>query len=498
MKAIRYALFILLQFSLHAIDFQSHLKEGWYPQETAALNKALDEHDISAAQKYAAAIKPSTIRALIAPHAGISFSGDIAAAVYRLASRQTKRIIILAPDHSGKTDGIALPDFTRYAVPNGTLSLDMPLIKALKHSAMFHQESGIFTTEHSLEMQLPFIARYFPKVKIAPLIVGSLNCQRASQIANILKKYIDKQTLVVVSSDFIHYGNRFGFAPFADHQQLRTRHINSQAIELIEHQRCAPFEQFMQNSHATICGSNPIKLLLALAQQNAFGSIEARLIAYGSSSDNAIDDFVTYAGIVFTNQKLAQQPIDQQLTQQEKRNLLEEARNVLMHMFDTDYDPARYYPIGSRGVMQQLGAFATLRTANDKLRGCIGRILSSEPLYKTIATITKDAAINDSRFAPITKQEASSLSIKLSVLSKPKMIKNYNDIALGTDGIILARNGKSALFLPEVATEQNWNINQTLSQLAQKAGLDKDAWKQKGTHFQIFNTIEIPSSKNPT
>lgn len=497
MKFLRYYLILLLHLPLFAAEKQSHLADGWYPHDPAKLAQALAEHDTNAASSYDAAVNPTAVKALIAPHAGISYSGDIAAAVYRLANPQTRRVIILAPDHSGKTNGIALPPFNHYAIANGTLKVDTLFVKKLQRHPIFSYQETAFAPEHSLEMQLPFIARYMPGAKIVPLIVGPIRCMQADDVATILKKHIDKQTLVVVSTDFVHYGTRFNFAPFTDHQQLRTRHLNSQAIELIEQQRCGPFEHFMQQSHATICGSNPLKVLLALLHANAFGAVEPRLIAYGSSSDTATDDFVTYVGMIFTTQKVATLPINEQLTQQEKRNLFGQAQNTLTHMLEPNFDEQLYYPIRSFGVTRNLGAFTTLRTQDGSLRGCIGRILASDPLYKTIATVTQDTALRDSRFNPVTQQEIPGLSLKLSVLSKPKKIKSYTGIELGKHGIILKGNGRSAVFLPEVATEQKWNIDQTLSQLAQKAGLDKDAWKLKDTEFQVFSTVDIPASKNP-
>ena len=480
--------FNTLYASIYAFSF--HLSPEWYPSTKSALNAQLATLKKQAQENYNASIKPGSVRAIIAPHAGISYSGIIASSVYRLAAYGIRRVIILAPDHSGSLKGVAFPSFSRYQLPNGSLTLDGKCLRNLAQHNLFTPNNDIFQQEHALEMQLPFIRYYIPHAQIVPLIIGSITCLQADQITQHIAECITDHTLVVVSTDFIHYGKKFGFTPFEDNHQLKIRALDSQLVQLIEKGECIPFEQFISQTNATICGKNPIMVLLALLHNNAFGPLEPRLIAYATSAKNSDDDSVSYVGMLFTKEKLSSLPIANQLTQQEKKGLSKEGHDILNHLYDTNFDATLLYPIKSFGVRQKRGAFATLKKGN-ALRGCIGHIFSSKPIYQTIKDITREAALHDPRFSPVTQKEISDLNLKLSILSPLHSIKTTKEIILGKHGIILEYGNKSALFLPEVAKEMNWNLAETLSQLSQKAGLPSDAWQKKGVTFKIFETADI-------
>jgi AmmeMemoRadiSam system protein A len=105
--------------------------------------------------------------------------------------------------------------------------------------------------------------------------------------------------------------------------------------------------------------------------------------------------------------------------------------------------------------------------------------------------MTKAAAFEDSRFSPVTADELNDITITISVLTPAKPIASYNDIVLGRDGIILTNGAQSALFLPHVATEFKWDLPTTLTQLSEKAGLNPDAWKNKETTYQTFESIDF-------
>ncbi len=477
--------------SVERIEKAPHLAGSWYPVVVQNLEKAVASAATEAQQRYYAKVSPGTVRALISPHAGIAYSGAIAASVYALAQNSVKRIIILAPDHSESFEGIATSSFDQFAIPTGIISVDKKTVTKLLQHRFFKQNDEIFTKEHSLEMQLPFIHHFLEGVLIIPLIVGKVNCMQSHDLAKALKPYIDNQTLVAATSDFIHYGKQFGFAPFSSNQQNLIRSMDSQLVSLIEKGQCDPFTDYIEKSGATICGSNPIKILMSLIQMDAFGPVEPRLIAYDRSGKFDQDDSVSYVGMIFTTEKLETLPPINMLTQQEQRNLFKQAQDTLKNMFDPEYNPHLHLPIQSFGVIQPKGAFTTLRTQDDKLRGCIGRIITPEPLYKTIATVTADAAIKDSRFAPVTKKEAPFLKMNLSILSSPHPIDSYKNIVIGKHGIILKKDGKSAVFLPEVPGDFNWGLEQTLSQLAIKAGLAADVWKDPETIFEVFESLNI-------
>ena len=132
------------------------------------------------------------------------------------------------------------------------------------------------------------------------------------------------------------------------------------------------------------------------------------------------------------------------------------------------------------------GGFVTLRKRG-MLRGCIGYILPIEPLQDTIAKMAVSAATQDHRFPSVSLDEMKEIDIEISVLSIPRRVQSVDEIVMGTHGVIVRRGGRQGVFLPQVATETGWDRETFLENLcAGKAGLPKDAWKDKDTELLIF------------
>lgn len=493
-------LFSLLFLCLSAQAHTHHLDASWYPQQPAELKKTIQKLFAQAEQHYDAILDPKKIRAILVPHAAYAYSGTVAASVYRLLDAATiDKVILLAPAHTASYTGIALPSFDTYQTPLGNVSISTEDVHILEQEPLCFIHNTAFDQEHSLEIQLPLLQSVInKKTPIIPLLVGKLGVDSSRKLAKIIKPLITPRTLVIISSDFTHYGKAFDFTPFRDNVYARIRHLDGQAITIIQEQKLEPFKKFIEKTGATICGIYPLYLFLALCELNAFGALEPRLIAYDTSNKDTknVQHSVSYVGMLFTHERLASRPFEQQLTQYEQRSLYQEARDVLENMFkDSNNVPAELlFTLPSYGLSRPLGAFTTLKKktkAGEELRGCIGRIVTSEPLYKTIAQVTQDTALHDSRFTPVTQQELPTLSLSLSVLSPTKSISSYRDIIVGTHGVILDHHGASAVFLPEVAPEFGWTREQMLEQLSLKAGLPADAWRQKDTHFEVFTSISI-------
>jgi AmmeMemoRadiSam system protein A len=138
----------------------------------------------------------------------------------------------------------------------------------------------------------------------------------------------------------------------------------------------------------------------------------------------------------------------------------------------------------SEGLGEKRGAFVTL-TAQGRLRGCIGYIQGFKPLAQAVADNARSSAVADPRFPPVEFHELTGLNIEISALTPLWEVDSYQDIQVGKHGILLEKNGHQAVFLPQVATEQGWNLETTLTQLATKAGLGPDDWRQ-GANFQVF------------
>ncbi|MCK5155891.1 MAG: AmmeMemoRadiSam system protein A [Spirochaetales bacterium] len=138
------------------------------------------------------------------------------------------------------------------------------------------------------------------------------------------------------------------------------------------------------------------------------------------------------------------------------------------------------------------GVFVTLKKKDSipeelALRGCIGNILGKYPLYESIRRLAVEAAVEDPRFQPVNSiEELGSLIIEISILTIPKQIVSYKEIVVGRDGILLHCQGHTAVFLPQVAVEQEWSLEETLTHLSLKAGLGVKAWKDPYCQFHVF------------
>jgi len=136
-------------------------------------------------------------------------------------------------------------------------------------------------------------------------------------------------------------------------------------------------------------------------------------------------------------------------------------------------------------LKQESHTFVTLKKNGD-LRGCIGAIFADRPLGETLRAMAIQSAFFDPRFSPVEAEELPRIAIEISILTTPAPVARWHDIVIGRDGMILSLRGRQALFLPQVAPEQGWDIETTLTYLAQKAGLPRDAWRDEACKFQTF------------
>ena len=174
-------------------------------------------------------------------------------------------------------------------------------------------------------------------------------------------------------------------------------------------------------------------------------------------------------------------------TLEEKKILLKTARQSIKSIFTREKITKSNYtehPIFN----SHCGAFVTL-TQDGILRGCIGYIISDNPLFQTIREAAIHAAVDDPRFLPIKENEVDKLSIEISILSEPFALKNYDEIEIGKHGLILEENGRRGLLLPQVPIEHKMNRDQFLDAICQKAGFYVSYWKTKQLHLNAFTAI---------
>jgi MEMO1 family protein len=402
---------------------------------------------------------------------------------------QYERIILLAPSHTQAFRGVIAPSASVYQTPLGTISIDTAAIQSLvAQSPLFMQQDALLEREHAIELELPYIQFFNTAGPVLPLIVGSFSDVEMTAAVAALKKIITPRTLVVISSDFIHYGPQYDFTPFADHQLLRIKQLDSAILWAIQKADRADFMRTVTQTNATVCGATPIAILLALIEQSAFGPVTTRLVSYDTSlrTTGSSDSLVTYAGLITTTETN-----NSTLSAYEKQSLLDYARATLENTFTKKVDERLLQPILTPLIAQKRGVFVTLYAPKKELRGCIGTIQPIKPIYQAVAEMARAAAFEDPRFPPVTAAELKNLKIEISILTEPRPIKSYKEIMLNTHGIILSNHGRSALFLPKVPQEFGFDLPQTLTELSKKAGLPSDAWQQPETTYQVFETIDF-------
>lgn len=184
------------------------------------------------------------------------------------------------------------------------------------------------------------------------------------------------------------------------------------------------------------------------------------------------------------------------LSDSDKVSLLRLARSAmeskLLRKSLPDFDDA---PENLKAVAS---CFVTLHTSDGNLRGCIGNIGAFEPLIMNILHNAVNSAFGDPRFAPVSsKEELDSLELEISVLSNPAEISSLDEFVIGKHGIIIQKNRRSAVFLPQVAPEQGWNKDMTLTHLSMKAGLAPDAWRDDDAVFSVFTATVFAEKDFP-
>jgi len=138
------------------------------------------------------------------------------------------------------------------------------------------------------------------------------------------------------------------------------------------------------------------------------------------------------------------------------------------------------------------GVFTSLYLRGE-LRGCVGYVLPTSPVYRAVAETARAAAFDDNRFPPVTADEAPHLEIELSILTPPEPI-HPEAIEVGRHGLLISQHGRRGLLLPQVPVERKWDRTTFLEQTCRKAGLPQDAWR-KGASILAFSA-EVFGDKN--
>jgi hypothetical protein len=452
---------------------------SWYPGDPADLTKAIDGY-LAKAPAPESSDKPI---ALISPHAGYRFSGPVAGMGYRyLQGHSYKRVILLAFSHrrSGQYEGVDLPgELTAYATPLGEVPIDREVCDQLLKNPVFVSNPGIDRGEHSLELQLPFLQRVLEDFTLIPMLVGRMSQDAYVDAARAIMPLLDDDTLLVASSDFTHFGPRYGYAPFSDDVENRIKKLADDAAAPILACDFDGFVSHLSKTQDTICGRGPVTLLLRLL--SIFQGGQGMRAGFDTSGNITGDwtNSVTYQSIVMTRRKGT-------LGERERAELLKLARRTA-----TAYLKGEKLPeVAADTLLPALRAsgacFVTLEN-NGRLRGCIGNMVADRPLYQAVIHNAVEAC-RDRRFVsnPVTAGELGELSVEISYLTPMKLITDPEKIIVGQHGMLITMGGYRGVLLPQVATRRAWTRDEFLANTCRKAGLPADAWKQPQAQIYSF------------
>ncbi len=482
----------------------------WYPSSPALLLATARNLMRQAAAAPRPAGRPL---ALVLPHAGWAYSGAVAAAACRLLPRGAfARVVVVAPSHHGAFAGYALDDAAAYRTPLGDVPVDRAAVERLKAPGLARVVAGVTGPEHAIEIELPFLQAALGRFSLVPVLVGRADAPEQRAFAERLAGLDDGRTLFVFSSDLTHYGPRFDYLPFGPTAgaHARIRALDEEALALLARRDAGGFRAFLARHDATICGRAGLATMLELLARIA-PEANATLLAHWAAGEmpGVRDDASVDYGALWYSREAGPAgpplrappraaPVDASappLPEAIGRTLVRVARGALEA--DLSNDTARLdaalRDLGDAPEASRLTAvFVTLKNTDPleiarvgDLRGCIGSVRAQRALGHDVVQAALDAALGDPRFPEVEARELGRLSVEVTVLSPIVPVASWRELKVGSHGIVLEKGGRRALFLPQVAAEQGWTLEETLDHLALKAGLSRGEWRD-GATFSAF------------
>jgi AmmeMemoRadiSam system protein B/AmmeMemoRadiSam system protein A len=411
-------------------------------------------------------------KAIISPHAGYFYSGQVAANGYKhVEGKDYNIVVVFAPCHRGMFDGVSIFNGKGYETPLGVVPINTDISEKLINSSnLINFIPQAHTQEHSLEVQVPFLQVVLKNFKLIPVLVGTQDFDQLHEVAKVFyEKLKNENVLYIASTDLSHF-----------YSSETANKLDSVAVTHIKNLDIKGFCNAVINGKTEACGAGPVSIILSLAKLYNWNRCE--ILKYADSGDVSGDktSVVGYlSAIIYKNSNSSQG-----LTDYEKDILKKIAKESIRaelfgEKFNLDYER-------TENLKQKRGAFVTLHK-NGNLRGCIGYIQGVDSLDTTVKKMAVSAAFEDPRFPSLNKDEFNDIDIEISALTPLKKIRDINEIEVGKHGILLVKGFNSGLLLPQVATEYGWDSLTFLDQTCVKAGLYPGCWKENDTEIYIFS-----------
>ncbi len=493
----RFVFFMIFFLLTAGICFAKYadLAGSWYTSDSSELRKELT--------KYLTETKVPKIKGdvigVISPHAGFRYSGSVAAYSYNILKQKKPSLVILIGfSHKKLYPGkVAAITDEYFSTPLGRIKIDTSFTESLMkdNEDLIIKSPDIFSSENAIEMQIPFIQLTAPDAKLVALALcdqRKSNCDKLSEI--LFEKLKTRSDYILISSsDMCHY---------LTYNNARIR--DSHTIDIIKDFDSTAFYMAgikEKRPDNLMCGYGATYTLMKLSKKLGANAVE--ILKYSNSGDTAgnKDRVVGYLSAAFvntasgTNDKItmeqaktknpSQKEEDHMLNEQQKKELLDIARSTIKYYLETGkkLEPNISDPL----LKENMGAFVTLHK-NGNLRGCIGHMAATEPLYETVRDMAIAASTHDPRFTPLKINELNEVDLEISVLTPMSKVESYKDINIPGDGVMVQKGFRSGVYLPQVANETGWTREEFMNSLcSHKAGIPINDWKTGKCDIYIFS-----------
>jgi len=483
-------LLVLGVFAAWAKD--ADLAGTWYSGNPKALRTELENYLQNAAPEKI----EGDILGVIAPHAGFRYSGPIAAYSYKaLMDKDPKKVIVVGFTHRKYyTNRIAVLNEERFTTPLGHIYINKELTKRLlAYNNNIQSIPQAFVSENSLEMQVPFIQVAFKDAQIVLIAIADQRKDNADMLADALSEVLkDEDDFVIIASADMCHQQKYEIAKKKD----------ATTIEAIKTFDPVKFysKSMRDKNDERMCGFGAVYSVMKASKK--LGADKIKVLKYANSGDTSgkKDSVVGYMSAVFLKSEAGPKTVENlkkedtaMFNQEQKDKLLKIARETITHYLKTG--KRLDVEVEDDLLKQDMGAFVTLHKKG-QLRGCIGHMVATGPLYITVRDMAIAAAVQDPRFRPMTAAELDDIDIEISALSPMRKIEDQGEIEIPKHGVMVKMGWKSGVYLPQVAEETGWSKEQFMDSLCgQKAGIPSDAWKTGACELYIF-TAEVFGEKN--
>ena len=421
-------------------------------------------------------------RILIVPHAGYYYSAQTAAKAYIKLEQYADKIhtvILVGPSHHVAFRGAALSESDSFTTPLGKIKINKKITEELAAKDGFVYNDRAHAREHSLEVQLPFLQKVLKKFTIVPVVYGDIE---PGVLSAALRPYLDERgILIVFSADLSHY-----------YEASQAEVMDKNTAALVAESR-PEVEDHMS------CGAIGINSAVLLAKSL---NLQPQLLDLTHSGNISGDmaSVVGYASWLFSGRPIEQEAVNlENFARRYGEQLMEIARRSLKSAVK-EHKQLKISRQDYEDILFDKGASFVTLTRGGHLRGCIGTLIPQEGIAMNVAANAYRAAMEDSRFKPVTAGELKDIEISVSLLTDFERISFTDEEDLrrqvipGVDGLVLRDGDRQGVFLP-VVWQEIPDKEEFIDSLKLKAGLSPNYWSDKIKVYR-FRTVEIKQDEN--